>query len=230
MFSLPNEVSVDSLEDDGKKVPMPTEEGWQDYVLSLLWKDEYIIDERGNKRPRTAGLARVFEVVMGEVIEGRARVIESGPERAVVEYRLVFKPNKYFDDKKSFTEVSEVNDKNTQSPYINYAVPSAATVAEGRAYKKAMKLRVYTAEEIDPQPDNMEKVNKIDEGQISVINMLIGRCKIDKEKYLKKLGDVFKGWSSFEDYTSKAANLVIESLNSYVQKTKPIPEDIRREE
>jgi hypothetical protein len=242
-FALPGAAGLgtaDDLPDDSplaeevptKKPPMPTDPEWQDYVLDQLWHDEVVYDERGNRKPRAAGLARVFERVMGPIIESCSHVRESGPKRAVVEHVLAFQRHlegRGDNERVTYMDVAEVNEQNTKPPYLDYAAPSAATVAEGRALKKALKLRVLTAEEKSPSPDTGREAGDkpADESQVSVINMMMRRCRIDPPKYFEKLRSHYKkDWKGPADMTASAAHELIENLNKYVQRGKDVPPDV----
>jgi hypothetical protein len=168
--------------------------GWTDYVLSLLSDDEKIADN-----PTTDGLRRVFEIALDCcVTEAKTEVVQTpepnNEKRATVVHTIsyILKNLDSEDDNLKYRSVSGAADVywgNCDKIYRNHPVAVAETRAEGRALRRALKLRkVVAAEEIakdiDDHPD-AESVNKITNNQINFIDTLSNRLNINVIKLLE---------------------------------------------
>lgn len=161
---------------------------WTDYVLSKLSDDEKIA---GN--PTTDGLRRIFEKVLNcRVVASQSKVVQSpdpnNEKRATVVHTLCY----YLND--STLETSHLNMitvdgaadvywGNCDKVYRNHPVAVAETRAEGRALRRALRLRkVVAAEEIskdiDDHPDQ-STVSKITPNQINFIDVVSQRLNIN---------------------------------------------------
>lgn len=206
--------------------------GWTDHVLSLLTEDEKI---SGN--PTTDGLRRIFESVLNcVVITADTDVVQSpSPEnekRATVTHRLTYVLNDESVPKelkiRSVTGAADVYWGNCDKIYRNHPVAVAETRAEGRALRRALKLRkVVAAEElakdIDDNPD-ANTVNKISNNQINFIDVLSKRMDINVGKMLQNLGYSDKNVYNIE-HTDAVS--IIKILSSYQQDISTISEDIK---
>ena len=154
-----------------KLVPTIHDIEWTDYVLEQLTDDEKIM---GN--PTTDGLRRIFEKVMDcEIIEATTKVDQTPSRdnemRATVTFSLKFQLNKEDESTvgiyktKLVTGAADVYWGNCDKIFRNHPVAVAETRAEGRALRRALRLRkVVAAEEIaseiEDHPD-MDTINKI---------------------------------------------------------------------
>ena len=120
---------------------------WHDYVMSHFKSNE-LID--GN--PTCAGLRRVAEILLGEIMfSGPTQIFPAtdanGPGRATVVFTVEFNwMNSGMS--KSFAEVADVWHGNTDDLFCAHPAATASTRAEGRALRKALKVRVLAAEEL----------------------------------------------------------------------------------
>ena len=168
---------------------------WTEYVLGLLTDDEKI---KGN--PTTDGLRRVFEIALNcDLVESTTETPQvPSPEnekRATVIHRLSYylkdesvpQESKY----RSVSGAADVYWGNCDKAYRNYPVAVAETRAEGRALRRALKLRkVVAAEEIvDEIEDHVDgnSVNKITSNQINFIDVLAKRLNISALKLIDSL-------------------------------------------
>jgi hypothetical protein len=168
---------------------------WTDYVLGLLNDDEKI---KGN--PTTDGLRRVFEIALNcDLVESTSETPQvPSPEnekRATVIHRLSYylkdesvpQESKY----RSVSGAADVYWGNCDKAYRNYPVAVAETRAEGRALRRALKLRkVVAAEEVvDEIEDHVDgnSVNKITSNQINFIDVLAKRLNISALKLIDSL-------------------------------------------
>jgi hypothetical protein len=218
------------VEDTNPTVPCSNDLEWTDYVLSLLSDDEKIA---GN--PTTDGLRRIFEIALScTVISAESTVIQcpspDNEKRATVSHRLTYVLN---DDSVSplikervVSGAADVYWGNCDKVYRNHPVAVAETRAEGRALRRALKLRkVVAAEElakdIEDHPDH-DTVTKITNNQLNFIDVLGKRLNINISKLLEKLD--IENNNVYNIGYSDAVNL-IKTLNEYQQQNN-ISEDI----
>jgi hypothetical protein len=203
---------------------------WTDHVLSFLNDDEKI---SGN--PTTDGLRRIFETVLNcTLIRAETSVVQSpsldNERRATVVHTLQYYLNS--DDvvaplNRTVSGAADVYWGNCDKVYRNHPVAVAETRAEGRALRRALKLRkVVAAEEIakdieDHTYDN--EVNKISDAQINFIDVLAKRLNINTEKFLSSMG--FSNTIKSIDHSD--AITLIQKLSSYQQDTTNLPDDLK---
>jgi hypothetical protein len=223
--------TIETTEDNivEKKIPTIADLDWTDYVLGLLSDDEKIA---GN--PTTDGLRRIFETVLNcRLISSTSSVVQSpSPEnekRATVIHSLAYCLNPTVQDLNGLNIVSvdgsaDVYWGNCDKIYRNHPVAVAETRAEGRALRRALRLRkVVAAEElskdIEDHPDQ-NTVNKISNQQINFIDVLAQRLNINVVKLLEQ--------NNMETYslTHESAVDIIRLLSKYQQNIDSIPQDI----
>jgi hypothetical protein len=220
------------ITEENNKTVTPNDLEWTDYVLSLLSDDEKIA---GN--PTTDGLRRVFEIALNcTITNSSSDVIQSpSPEnekRATVIHSLAFVLNdpdtnqetKY----RTVSGAADVYWGNCDKVYRNHPVAVAETRAEGRALRRALKLRKVVAaeelaKEIEDHPDG-HNTSKISGNQINFIDVLSKRLDIDVNKMLNKFGHTDKNIYNIEH--GDAIN-IINLLSSYQQDLNSISEDIK---
>lgn len=212
------------------KIPAIHDIEWTDYVLSFLTDDEKIM---GN--PTTDGLRRIFEKVMDcQIIESESKVVQcpsrENEMRATVQFTLTFKPNvstTAFIDSRSVSGCADVYWGNCDKVFRNHPVAVAETRAEGRALRRALRLRkVVAAEEIateiEDHPD-ANTINKITNNQINFIDVMAQRLNINVVKLFK---DHKLEQENVYDILHQEAVDVIRSLSKYQQNISDIPESI----
>lgn len=158
--------------DDSQEMVVPRigSPDWQSYVMAHLEQNE-LVDINGNLYPKTAGLRRIVQVLLGDIVESGPIMIEAPKssecaDRATVLYevRIAWKQTdvKYLDlsdvapadrDVRCFREAADVWRGNTKDTYAVHPVATASTRAEGRALKKALQLNLLVAEEMDNDKD-----------------------------------------------------------------------------
>mgnify|MGYP001439986536 FL=1 len=223
--------AVKDVIDDGS--PMPTDPKWNDYVLSLFEENELF-----DKMPLTNGLRRVAELLMGRIVfSGPSQVFppQSGNEigRSTVIWKI------QFEDGSTFCDVADSWEGNTDDMFCVYSTATAATRAEGRALRKALRLRVVAAEEVTKKDtakiaQDISKKKGLDVSSSEYdssgtmtgpqANFIDGKSKqlnVDAQKILKEVANVV----NVSKTTKKQASDVIEKLNEYQQKKDTIPTD-----
>ena len=205
---------------------------WTDYVLSLLSDDEKI---SGN--PTTDGLRRIFEIALNcRVIASVSDVVQTpepnNEKRATVVHSITYVLNEGILEHPELNTVTingaaDVFWGNCDKIYRNYPVAVAETRAEGRALRRALKLRkVVAAEEIakdvEDHPD-ANSVSKISVNQINFIDIIAQRLNINVVNLIKSLAiatdNVYN--ISHEDAVS-----VIKNLTGYQQDMSKISEEL----
>jgi hypothetical protein len=204
---------------------------WTDYVLSELSDDEKI---KGN--PTTDGLRRVFEKVMNAVVIHSDSSVVQSPEpsnekRATVTYSLTWYDNNTDVPEsckiKTVSGSADVYWGNCDKIYRNHPVAVAETRAEGRALRRALRLRkVVAAEEISENIEDdihSDNVTKITNNQINFIDVIAKRLDINVISLCNKLE--IKG--NIRDILHQDALSIIRELSSYQQKIDDIPDNIK---
>lgn len=213
------------------KTVTPNDLEWTDHVLSLLSDDEKI---SGN--PTTDGLRRIFEIALNcTVISAESNVVQSpsvdNERRATVVHNLTYLLNDDVVDEalklRSVSGAADVYWGNCDKVYRNHPVAVAETRAEGRALRRALKLRkVVAAEELakDIDTEHLEENNigKINSTQINFFEVFGKRLNINIHKLLSHLAIDSKNIYniSYDD-----AVKTITTLSSY-QQSNDIPQDI----
>lgn len=205
---------------------------WTDYVLSLLSDDEKI---GGN--PTTDGLRRIFEIALNcKLISSTSSVVQSpspdNEKRATVVHSLAYVLNTGDSLPQNLNTVhvdgsADVFWGNCDKIYRNYPVAVAETRAEGRALRRALRLRKVVAaeemaKEIEDHPDG-DSVNKVSNQQINFIDVLTQRLNINVIKLLEQQNMSLK---NVYDLTHENAVHIIRLLSQYQQKIDTIPSDI----
>ena len=225
------EISEQSTESP-KGVVCPNDLAWTDHVLNLLSDDEKIA---GN--PTTDGLRRIFEIALNCVVIDAETVVVQSPspeneKRATVTHSLTYVMNDVSEASGSkYRTVSGAADVywgNCDKVYRNHPVAVAETRAEGRALRRALKLRkVVAAEEIakdiEDSPDG-STVSKISTNQLNFLDILTQRLNINTKQLLKKLGHSDENVYNIDH---DSAVQIIKLVSSYQQDTSTISDDIR---
>lgn len=212
--------------------PKITDLEWTDYVLSLLSDDEKLM---GN--PTTDGLRRIFEIAMNaRIISSTSNVIQcptpDNEKRATVCHSLTFRLNPESIDSEGLNTLTvdgsaDVYWGNCDKIFRNHPVAVAETRAEGRALRRALRLRkVVAAEEIakdiEDHPDE-SSVSKISNNQINFIDVMSQRLNINVVKLLEnnniKTDNIY-------DILHENAVDIIRLLSKYQQNLTDIPENI----
>ena len=230
-MARPKKETVEVQTDTGNTIPSINDLGWTDYVLSLLSEDEKI---SGN--PTTDGLRRVFEIALNcIIISADTNVVQSpSPEnekRATVTHTLTYILN---DESvpselkmRSATGAADVYWGNCDKIYRNHPVAVAETRAEGRALRRALKLRKVVAaeelaKEIEDHPDE-NSTNKISSNQVNFIDVLAKRLNINVRELLL---DLAVDPTNIYEVSHDNAITVIRELSKHQQNLENIPSKI----
>lgn len=221
-----NETMVDESVMDGEVVPVPTDEGWNDYVLSKFLPNE--LDDKGN--PTVDGLRRIAELLLGPIVNAVPHTVQA-PNRdngyhAVSEFTISIAWDGDPSDVRTFGDAADVYAGNTDPAFARFATQVATTRAEGRALRKALKLRkVVTAEELTSVPvSDSGLTGLIANYQIKLIDRLCRDVNIDVNKVINKGEFKFANITHMPD---DQAQKLIDKLNWYLQNKDKIPTNIQ---
>ena len=214
----------DVVEETGVEIPLIGSYEWHDYIMAQFHDDEIY---KGN--PNASGLRRLVEKEISSIVCIQTNVLQvPTPENerrasAVVTVKL--------EDGSSYDGASDTFEYNTDAPYYKHPVASAETKAEGRAYKRALRLRnVNAAEEIATNAPEMivsTILQDVENGpitttQIHFIDLMCGKERLDinVEKLLESLS-ISKSALVHQDGLK-----IADALNMYQNKDNEIPKEL----
>jgi hypothetical protein len=126
--------------------PHITSPEWNDWVMSMFEDDE-----KFDGYPIAAGLRRVAELVIGEIIESMPVSSWTTPpiegiNGSATQWQITFQDRQ--GNIRRFGDVGDANAMNTEDEYLRFALATSATRAEARTLRKALRLRKVSAEEL----------------------------------------------------------------------------------
>ena len=230
----------EKMEEEVTESTMPAygSRGWNDYVMSKFESHE-LID--GN--PICAGLRRVVDDVLGSIVSSRPTQVwpstdVNGPGRATVVFEVVIN---WMDsgELRTFAEVADVWHGNTDDLFCAHPVATASTRAEGRALRKALKVKCLAAEELAKkdivsivrQSVNVDQGidgewNEEDAISVPQINFIDAKCKqldINVTNFINAGSDTY---DSINEVSKQTASKILSTLNEYQTKSKNMPDKI----
>lgn len=205
------------------KIPLMTDPEWSDYVM-----EHFVDSEKFKDNPKVDGLRRVTELLLGEIISSESRVIQtaelSNDNRVTVEHHLTIRTDT---GDKHFSDAADVYPGNCDAFYSIYPTALACTRAEGRALRKALRLRCVAAEEISDEAPTItaNKEIKIKDFQINAIDTACKRCDINVQSMLKN--SQFGPFANIYEVPYNVAARLIVSLNQFQQNPSKISPNIK---
>lgn len=213
--------------------PTPTSPEWNDYVLGLFDESELY-----EGRPLCAGLRRVAELLLGRIVSSRPTQVfppMSGDQigRATVIWEVVFA------DGSLFSDVADCWEGNTDDAFCVFNTATAATRAEGRALRKALRLKTVAAEEMTKkntasivrsisQTKNVATEGEYDDSQRMTdpqANFIDVKCKqlnLNVAEFFKEVFEV----NVKRNVNKGQASAAIQKLNDFQQDKSLIPDSI----
>lgn len=211
---------------------------WNEYVMAHFHQNE-LID--GN--PICAGLRRVAELLLGDIVHsGPEQVFPAtdglAPDRATVVFKVVFDWMNS-GQQRTFMEVADVWHGNTDDLFCAHPVATASTRAEGRALRKALKIRCLAAEELakkdivgivkesvkkTPTSGDYEPTQSISTQQVQFIDTKCKQLDVDAFAFIN-MGN--GSYSTVSEVTKDSAKKMIKVLNNYQNNQADIPQNIR---
>ena len=215
-------------EGEREHIPMITMPEWSDYVLGQFEEDEIF-----NGSPTVDGLRRVAEKLIGEIVSQKTTVVQApdGPDkRATVVHNITFLCDG--DTVKEFSGAADVYWGNCDKPFYKYPISTAETRAEGRALRRALKLRkVVAAEELsqvalrdEPPPEvPIIREDKITDTQLNFIEIMCKRLNLNVQKLVDKM---YPGVYNIKELFHADSLALQKQLSVYQQDMSTIPQDI----
>lgn len=167
-------------------IPAPFEPEWDDYVLSHFQPNEFF-----QNNPTVDGLRRVAEKLVGVIMQSNTQVVSApslqNPWVTVV-VEIAFSTEEGL---KRFSGAADASDNNVNPPYNKFLTAMAETRAEGRALRRALKLKVVAAEELINIPEQItpvvDKADLITVNQINFIDLICLKNNINVQKLVNKV-------------------------------------------
>ncbi|MAR66720.1 MAG: hypothetical protein CL833_05645 [Crocinitomicaceae bacterium] len=224
------DTSVVDIIDGG--APSITDPEWNDYVMSLFTKKEMY---DGN--PLVAGLRRVAELVLGTIVySGPTQVFP--PQRDDHHGRATVVFTVEFENGMKFSEVADCWEGNTDDMFCAYAIATASTRAEGRALRKALRIRAVAAEEMtkkdtakivrdlsaqkDTSDGGYDDSSRMSDAQYNFIDVKCRQLGINGAILFKTIFSV----DNNRKISKKVASDIIDRLNEYQRDKSTIPEEV----
>tara|TARA_R110002020_G_scaffold55309_2_gene153607 strand:+ start:28081 stop:28827 length:747 start_codon:yes stop_codon:yes gene_type:complete len=194
---------------------------WSEYVLDQLHDSEL---KQGN--PTVDGLRRVTEALYGEIISSSSEVLElpSAKGSCSIKHTIVIK--KYSSDSTvSVDGCVDVRYDKIPYPFNDHLVATADTRAEGKALRRALKLRIVTAEEMTnaSEDDVMASEENITDQQILAINQMCKRLDIN---LVNLIGNAHANIESIREVNNLQGRLLLTTLSDYQRNMSSISEDL----
>jgi len=212
-------------------VPSVTSPEWNDYVMSHFQENELI-----DGMPLAAGLRRVSEVLIGKVVfSGPTQVFPPKDDNSHGRATVVWKVE--FDNGMCFSDVADCWEGNTDDAFCVFAVATAATRAEARALRKALRIRAVSAEEITKKntaaivresskitssTGEYDDQSRMTDPQATFINVKCKQLNINPVSLFKEVFNVLVT----RKITKKVASEAIDKLNDFQRKSDNIPDSI----
>jgi len=217
-------VEEDELEEEA--LPLAPSSTDPNYVTFIL--DELVDHELYQGNPTTDGLRRVCEKVYGVILESDSDIkeipLESKTGRATVKHTLVI--NRH--DGRGVVRVSAVVDvdgKSLPAPFNQHIVATACTRAEGKALRRALKIRVQTAEElVNNYSDEDETASDpLNDQQKLAIDQLCRRNNINAVKAIKAIAKAAK---TIKEVKNVEGRFILNNLSEYQRDQSSIEDDM----
>ena len=195
---LPTEKPTAAPPTDPKSIARHSPE-WQDYVTAQFWEKELV-----EGKPKCDGLRRVFEKLIGPIMSTEIDCLQTPSianiNRSTVKCRIKFK-DMLDGEIKEVSDLSDCDDKNTKKPFSNYPSNTAATTAESRCLRKALRYHTVSFEEVG----NIETSTEVEEVSRDA-SSITDTQKKTIENMSKKLGIVL---NKFLQQESKSPDMLM---------------------
>jgi len=233
--SIKEDIEAEVNED---MMPAYGSEEWNDFVMSKFHKSE-LFD--GN--PVCAGLRRVAEELLGTIVVSRPSKVwpatdSDGPGRATVVFEVVID---WMDSGqlRTYSDVADVWYGNTDDLFCAHPVATASTRAEGRALRKALKVKCLAAEELAKKDvasivRQTVQANQSTDGEwkeddsitTPQINFIDAKCKQLNVNVMKFVNMGESSYETIEKVSKKTASKMLGVLNEYQTDVKSIPDEV----
>ncbi len=188
---------------------------WTEHVISLMFADELF-----EGHPKVDGLRRIAELIAGPILQVSSDVVQT-PDmnnnfHATV--KVTVATNDMLVD-----GCADAGPNNTDRLFSKHPVAVAESRAEGRAYRKLLRLRnIISAEEVVKDDQILDEYEVINNAQVKTIDRMCSDSNINVEKWLKTQGIDL---GDFSKTTKTKATELCGKLNT-LRGTGEIPADI----
>jgi len=200
---------------------------WHPFVMSLLDSTEL-----NEGFPKADGLRRVGELLLGDIIDSKPLEVipvnGNGAGRATVSYSVTFS---WWDGTvRTYADAADCFEGNINEEFIVFSLATAVTRAEGRALRKALKLKVCTAEEISDKVKVRPKTRSSGGNDTSVtepqIKFMNAKCKALNINVMELLNSGDERFEKVEQVAKKKCSEFITLLGEFGSGAKEIPETL----
>lgn len=178
--------------------PAKTSPEWNEYVMGFFTEEELI-----DGKPLVAGLRRIAELLIGEIVSSRPINIyfQDDPRSPIGKVTVMYEVQFQTKDKvKIYADVADVWAGNTDDMFAVHAPATASTKAEARALRKALQIRTVAAEELTTkdvhkylsETEPTQDSTRIDKNQITLIDTQCKKMDIDVIKFINSGEDVYE--------------------------------------
>jgi LSD1 subclass zinc finger protein len=206
--------------DDGS--PSDADPEWSEYLLDQLGDHELI-----NGAPTVDGLRRITEKCFGEIIESRSNIVEpprgDNSLRCTICHTLIIVKHRTLRTVRIDGCVDVLHSK-TPYPFKDHLVATADTRAEGKALRRALKIRVITAEELQSESEEEVLISEegINDQQILAINQLCKRLDVNVKALVHTKCQAAE---KINEINNLEARLLISQLSEFQRKPESIEEE-----
>ena len=193
---------------------------WSEYLLDQLSDNELI-----NGAPTVDGLRRITEKCFGEIVESKSDIVETptsqNNQRCTIRHTLTI--TKYRNTQTiSVDGCVDVLYHKTPYPFKDHLVATAETRAEGKALRRALKIKVITAEELQNEDEQeiLSSDEVVNDQQILAINQLCKRINISVSSFVTGEYNTTK---KINDLRNLEARVLISKLSEFQRTPKDIP-------
>lgn len=213
------------MENNEEKKPKITDPEWHDYVMGHFQEEELF-----QGYPKADGLRRVAELLLGPIIRSESYVRQSPRlshggvmDVAVAEHTIEIN-DLQINEKRIITDAADVWFGNIDPLFSKFPTAVAATRAEGRALRKALRLKTVAAEELmDISSFDINTKGKITDTQINFVNILCHRNEINVMKFVNSGS---KKYNNIEEVGFETAAKMVSHLTD-LQSSGAIPENLK---
>ena len=203
-------------------VPRDFDSEWSEYLLDQLSDHELI-----NGAPTVDGLRRITEKCFGEIVESKSSIVEAPRSdnglRCTICHTLTIVKHRTLRTIKIDGCVDVLHSK-TPYPFKDHLVATAETRGEGKALRRALKIRVITAEELQSESEEEVLISEegINDQQILALNQLCKRLDVNVEGLVKtKCSEV----KSVNEINNLEARLLISKLSDLQRNPEKVEEE-----
>lgn len=200
------EEETEQPEVEEKVRPNDGDPKWTEYVLDKL-EDEELYEGF----PTVDGLRRVTEAVFGTVIQSTTDILEIPDEncaKCTAIHTLMVRKHRGLEIVTVNAAVDVVK-KYVKPPYDKFIVAMADSRAEGKAYRRLLKLKILSAEEL--QADDEDTHILIDPQVVIALSNLCKRQDLNVLEVVKKYGK----FKNIDEVPKHVARTILKAISNH---------------